>query len=114
MRAYLEAEFDLVTEKGGATGATNFLTGLFNAVAAAYQQETITTYVSQIFTWTTPDSYPTNSSSSALTSFRSTRPTFNGDVAALISGGAPTGGGIAWLDGLCPIYAYPYIDIYLG
>ncbi|MBK8565196.1 MAG: T9SS type A sorting domain-containing protein [Saprospiraceae bacterium] len=114
VRAYLEAEFDLVTEKGGATGATNFLTGLFNAVAAAYQQETITTYVSQIFTWTTPDSYPTNSSSSALTSFRSTRPTFNGDVAALISRGAPTGGGIAWVDALCTSYAYSYSYIYSG
>jgi hypothetical protein len=114
VRAYLEAEFDLVTEKGGATGATNFLTGLFNAVAAAYQQETITTYVSQIFTWTTPDSYPTSSSSAALTSFRTTRPTFNGDVAALISRGAPTGGGIAWVDALCTSYAYSYNYIYSG
>lgn len=112
VRAYLEAEYDLVTEKGGATGATNFLTGLFNAVAAAYQQETITTYVSQIFTWTTPDSYPTSSSSAALTSFRTTRPTFNGDVAALISRGAPTGGGIAWVDALCTSYAYSYSYIY--
>ncbi len=112
VRAYLEAEYDLVTEKGGATGATNFLTGLFNAVAAAYQQEAITAYVSQIYTWTTPDSYPTNSTSSALTSFRSARPSFNGDVAALISRGAPTGGGIAWVDALCTSYAYSYCYIY--
>ncbi|MCC6725994.1 MAG: T9SS type A sorting domain-containing protein [Saprospiraceae bacterium] len=112
VRAYLEAEYDLVTEKGGATGATNFLTGLFNAVAAAYQQETITVYISQIYTWVTPDSYPTNSTSAALTAFRTTRPTYNGDVAALISRGAPTGGGIAWVDALCTTYAYSYSYIY--
>lgn len=112
VRAYLEAEYDLVTEKGGATEATNFLTGLFNAVAAAYQAEAITTYISQIFTWTTPDSYPTNSTSAALTAFRNTRPSFNGNVAHLISRGAPTGGGIAWVDALCTSYAYAYSYIY--
>ncbi len=108
VRAYLEAEFDLVTEKGGATQAANFLTGLFNSVAAAYQAEAITTYVSQIFTWTTADPYATNSTSAALTSFRNYRTSYNGDVAHLISRGAPTGGGIAWVDALCTSYAYAY------
>jgi hypothetical protein len=108
VRAYLELEYDLVIEKGGATGATNFITGLFNVVAALYQNEAITTYISQVFTWTTPDSYPTSSTSAALNSFRSFRPTFNGDVAHLISRGAPTGGGIAWVDALCTAYDYAY------
>ncbi|MBK9014111.1 MAG: T9SS type A sorting domain-containing protein [Saprospiraceae bacterium] len=108
VRAYLEAEYNLVTEKGGATQATNFLTGLFNAVAAAYQAEAITTYISQIFTWTTADPYATSSTSAALTSFRNYRPTYNGDVPHLVSRGAPTGGGIAWVDALCTSYAYAY------
>lgn len=114
VRAYLEAEYNLVTEKGGATGATNFLTGLFNSVAAAYQAEAITTYISQIFTWTTPDPYATSSTSAALTSFRNYRTSFNGDVAHLISRGAPTGGGIAWVDALCTSYAYAYSYINSG
>jgi len=108
VRAYLEAEYDLVTEKGGATQAANFLTGLFNAVAAAYQAEAITTNVSQIFTWTTADPYATSSTSAALTSFRNYRTTYNGDVAHLISRGAPTGGGIAWVGALCTSFAYAY------
>ncbi len=108
VRAYLEAEFDLVTEKGGAVPAANFLTGLFNVVAAIYQNEAITTYVSQIFAWIRIDPYATSSTSAALTSFRDYRPTFNGDVAHLISRGAPTGGGIAWVDALCTSYAYAY------
>lgn len=114
VRAYLEADYDLVSEKGGATGATNFLTGLFNSVAAAYQAEAITTYVSQIFTWTTPDPYATGSTSAALTSFKNYRTNFNGDVAHLVSRGAPTGGGIAWVDALCTSYAYAYSYINSG
>jgi hypothetical protein len=112
VRAYLEAEYDLVNEKGGATGATNFLTGLFNSVAAAYQAEAITTYISQIFTWTTPDPYNATSTSTALTLFRNYRTTYNGDVAHLVSRGNPTGGGIAWVDALCTSYAYAYSYIY--
>lgn len=111
VRAYLEADYDLVTEKGGATQAVNFLTGLFNNVAAAYQAEAITIYVSQIFTWTTADPYATSSTSAALTSFRNYRSTFNGDVASLVSRGAPTGGGIAWVNALCTSYAYSYCYI---
>lgn len=108
VRAYLECEYDLVTEKGGTTGAVNYVTGLFNAVATLYQNEAITTYISQVFTWTSADPYATSSSSAALTSFRNYRTTYNGDVAHLISRGAPTGGGIAWVDALCTSYAYAY------
>lgn len=112
VRAYLEGDFDLVNEKGGATPAANFLTGLFNVVAAIYQNEAITINISQIFTWTTADPYATNSTSAALTSFRNYRTTYNGDVAALISRGAPTGGGIAWVGALCTSYAYSYSYIH--
>ncbi len=111
VRAYLEADYDLVNEKGGATAAANFVTGLFNVVAGIYQNEALTVNISQIFTWTTADPYATNSTSAALTSFRNYRPTYNGDVAALISRGAPTGGGIAWVSALCTSYAYSYCYI---
>ncbi|MBI1227120.1 MAG: T9SS type A sorting domain-containing protein [Bacteroidetes bacterium] len=112
VRAYLEADYDLVSEKGGATAAANFVTGLFNVVAGIYQNEAITVNISQIFTWTTADPYATSSTSAALTSFRSYRTTYNGDVASLISRGAPTGGGIAWVGALCTSYAYSYCYIY--
>ncbi|MEK7816704.1 MAG: M12 family metallo-peptidase, partial [Actinomycetota bacterium] len=62
----------------------------------------------QVFTCTTPDSYPTSSTSAAHNSFKSTRPNYNGDVAHLISRGAPSGGGIAWVDALCSSYGYAY------
>ena len=108
VRVYFECEYDLVTEKGGAAGAANFINGIFNVVSMLYQNEGITVVISEIFAWTTPDSYPTNSTSNTLVSFRSTRPTFNGDIAHLVSRGQPTGGGIAYRPGLCNGYGYAY------
>lgn len=108
VRVYFECEYDLVTEKGGATGAANFINGIFNVVSLLYQNEGITVVISEIFAWTTPDAYPTNSTSSTLVSFRSTRPSFNGDIAHLVSRGQPSGGGIAYRPGLCNGYGYAY------
>ena len=108
VRVYLECEYDLVQEKGGATGAVNFMTGLFNVVSLLYSAESINTEVSEIFTWTTPDSYPTNSTSNALNAFRSARPSYNGDLAHLVSRGAPSNGGVAWVNALCSTYGYAY------
>ena len=112
VRVYLECEYDLVQEKGGATGAVNYMTGLWNVVQQLYAAENINTEVSQIFTWTTPDSYPTNSTSNALDAFRAARPNYNGDLAHLVSRGAPAGGGIAWVNALCSSYGYAYSYIY--
>lgn len=112
IEAYLEMDYNLVTEKGGATNAANFVTGLFNVVATLYQNEEITVQISEIFAWVTPDNYPTSSMNEALTAFRENRLNFNGDVAHLISRGAPTGGGIAWVDGLCNSFAYAYSYIF--
>ncbi len=111
VRAYLECDYDLVNEKGGATGAVNYITGLMNMVSTLYLNDAITLNVSEIFTWTTPDTYPTNSSSSVLTAFKAARPTYNGNIAHLISRGAPTNAGIAYVDALCTAYAYGYSSI---
>lgn len=108
VRVYFECEYDLVNEKGGAAGAANFINGIFNVVSLLYQNEGITVVISEIFVWTTPDTYPTNSTSNTLVSFRSARPTFNGDIAHLVSRGQPSGGGIAYRPGLCNGYGYAY------
>ena len=112
VRVYLECEYNLVQEKGGATGAVNYMTGLWNVVQQLYAAENINTEVSEIFTWTTPDSYPTNGTSAALNAFRAARPNYNGDLAHLVSRGAPSGGGIAWVNALCSSYGYAYSYIY--
>ncbi len=112
VQVYLECEHDMYLEKGGVQATVDHMTGLFNVVATLYNNEQITTEISEIFVWDTPDSYPTNSTSNALTAFRSARPSFNGDLAHLISRGAPAGGGVAWVDALCTSYNYAYSYIH--
>ena len=111
VRAYLECEYDMFVEKGSVEATVNHMTGLFNVVAAIYQNESLTTNISEIFVWTTPDSYATTSTFSAYVDFRDTRTSYNGDLAVLVSRGAPTGGGIAGVDNLCSAYAYSYAYI---
>jgi hypothetical protein len=113
VRVYLECDYALHQNKGGVAGATNFITAVFNNLAVLYANEQITTVISQVYVWTTQDSYPTASSSSALNSFRTTRPAFNGDLAHLAALGGANVGGIAWVDVLCNnSYRYAYSNIY--
>ncbi len=108
VRFYLELDNTLVTEKGGAQGAVNWISGVYNQIQALYALDQISFTISQIFTWTTNDPYSGSSTSTALNSFRSNRPSYNGDLAHLISRGAPTGGGVAWVNALCSTYGYAY------
>lgn len=114
VRAYLECEHDMFREKGSVQNTADFITGLFNVVATIYQNEMVTTVISGIFVWDTPDAYPTGSTLDALQAFRNYRTSFNGDVAHLVSRGAPGGGGIAWIDALCSPYNYAYSYISSG
>ncbi len=105
---YFELDYDLYKEKGSAAAATNFLSGIFNSVQTLYANENIEMKISEVYVWTSPDSYGTGTTTSALTSFRNNNSSFNGDVAHLISRGNPSNGGIAWVDALCTSYAYAY------
>lgn len=114
VRIYFECEYDMYLANGASVQNTfNYMTGVYNVVKTLYDNAQIRTIISEIFVWNTPDAYPTSSTSNALVSFRTTRTAFNGDVAHLVSRGAPTGGGIAYLDVLCNrAYAYAYSYIY--
>jgi len=112
VKVYIECDYLTHQSKGGVTGATNYVTAIFNNLATLYANESITTSISQVYVWTTQDSYTASSTSSVLNTFRSTRTTFNGDIAHLVSirsGGAM--GGIAWVDALCSSYKYAYSQI---
>lgn len=99
VRIYLEIDDDIVTAKGGATNATNYITGLFNQSFVLYANEQVTLTISQIIAWTTTSPYTGSSSSALLTSFQNNTAEFNGNVAQLVSYKAS--GGIAVLDALC-------------
>jgi Metallo-peptidase family M12/Fibronectin type III domain/Secretion system C-terminal sorting domain/Reprolysin family propeptide len=112
VRTYLECDNELFLEKGSSVQATvDYLLGMYNQVATLYQNEQITTIVSQMFIWTTADPYSTSSSASALNDFRALRTSFNGDLAHLVGSGGNNLGGIAYVDVLCSSYNYAFSDI---
>ncbi|MES2628014.1 MAG: M12 family metallo-peptidase [Bacteroidota bacterium] len=112
VKVYIETDYDLFQNKGNSTNVSNYITGLFNQVATLYQNEGITTQISQIYVWTSNDPYSGSSSSAYLNAFKSTRTTYNGDIAHLVN---ITGnlGGVAYVDVICNKtygYAFSCID----
>jgi hypothetical protein len=99
VRVYIEIDDDIVTQKGGATPATNYITGLFNQSIILYSNETVNMTISEILAWTTNSPYTGNTSSAMLSSFQANSGAFNGNVGHLVSYQAS--GGIAVLDNLC-------------
>ncbi|MCC6459503.1 MAG: fibronectin type III domain-containing protein [Saprospiraceae bacterium] len=112
VRVYFECDYELFQNKGSVQATLNYVTGAFNQVATLYANEQISTTLSQVFVWITPDSYSTSSSSTALNQFKALRKSYNGDIAHLVSIGGNNLGGVAYLDVLCvPSYAYAFSDI---
>jgi hypothetical protein len=99
VRVYIEIDDDIVTQKGGATPATNYITGLFNQAITLYSNETVNMMISEILAWTTNSPYTGATSSAMLSSFQANSGDFNGNVGHLVSYQAS--GGIAVLDNLC-------------
>jgi hypothetical protein len=102
-RMYYECDYQMYLDRGSnATNVVNYVTGLHNVVNVLYNNEGLNSTISEIFVWTAADPYRTlTSSSSYLTNFRSTRTSFNGNLAHLLSTRNTNFGGIAYLDVLC-------------
>ena len=116
---YFELGNSVYTNKGGTTGAVNYITGIFNVVAELYRRDGINVRMSQVQVWTTTEPYGA-SASTALTDFgRAKQNSINGNLAQLVrlktSGGWS---GIAWVNVLCSPYGasqasgpYSYAEI---
>ena len=100
IRLYIEVDNDIHNDKGGVTGATNFITGLMNEVITLYANESIASVVSQIVVWDTTSPYSSTSSSGMLSDFQAATGSFNGDLAELFSYQA-SGGIAAGFAGIC-------------
>ncbi len=115
IRLYLETDHALFVNRGSTQAVENWVAGVFNNVAIMYNNEQINFEISELFIWTTPDGYPTNSSSAALNAFRTARQGFNGNLAHLLALGGNNVGGVAYLDVLCfPSHAFAYSNIYIN
>jgi len=100
VRLYIEIDDDIVTDKGGGTPATNYITGLFNQTIVLYNNESINMMINQILAWTTPAPYSGSTSSAMLTSYQNNTGSFNGDLSQLVSYQA-SGGIAAGFAGIC-------------
>lgn len=97
---YLEVDNDIFNNKGGVQPTINFVTGIFNQVAAIYANEDITTELSEVLVWDTPSPYTSTNASSSLTQFQNNINDFNGDLGGLLTYKV-SGGIAAGFSGLC-------------
>ena len=112
VKFYIEGDYALYLDKGSVEAAEEYITGLFAEVAVLYDNESIGIEISEIFVWTEPDGYDTNSSEAALDQFKANNPTFNGDLASLYALGGNGTGGLAYTDVLCvDNWNYAYMNI---
>jgi len=100
VRIYIEANNDLFINKGSVANTTAYITGLFNQSAILYANDGISVAISEIFVWTSQSPYTGANSEAQLNLFRTTRTSFNGDLAHLLTLQSNYGG-IAWVDVLC-------------
>ena len=100
IRVYIEIDDGIVTDKGGAVGATNYVTGLFNEVITLYENDGINMVINEILAWDTPAPYSGSSSDQMLASYQANTGAFNGDLSHLVSYQA-SGGKAAGFAGIC-------------
>lgn len=103
VKIYFECDYKMYQDNGSSTtNVVNFTTAMFNDVQTIYTNENVGIELSEVFTWTSTDSYVSNSTSSAyLSDFQNTRTTFNGDLAHLLTTRNLQAGGVAYMDVLC-------------
>lgn len=100
LNLYWEVNYDIFQGKGSVTNATNYVTGLYNQSATIYNNDGISTLLSQVFVWNTTSPYTSTSTSTLLSQFQNYRNSFNGNLGHLL--GYAGGGGIAaGFTGIC-------------
>lgn len=109
VRIYYEAGYGPYTQNGSnVTTTTNWVTSMHNNISTLYANDGITVALSEVMVWTTTDPY-SGTPSNILNQFRTTRTSFNGDVAQLLRNPATTS--IAWVNALCSTYKYSYSGV---
>ncbi|MFK7806502.1 MAG: M12 family metallo-peptidase [Saprospiraceae bacterium] len=103
VKIYFEADHQMYLDnESSVQNTTDYVTGMFNVVAAVYDIDDICIELSEVFVWTTDDPYPSDSSTDALNAFETQlNGNYNGDVAHLLSTVNAGNGGLAYVDVIC-------------
>ncbi|WP_246008661.1 M12 family metallo-peptidase [Chryseobacterium lactis] len=109
VRIFYEAGYGPYTQNGSdTTTTTNWVTAMHNNVSTLYANDNIKVALSGVFVWTTTDPY-SGSPSAILNQYKTTRTTFNGDLAQLLRNPATTS--IAYVNGVCTNSRYSYCGV---
>jgi len=110
VHVYYEMDYIAFLDEGNIQNCINFMTSTHAVIHNIYNNITnvsnndgpnnplpggVNMIMSGLFIWDTPDPYPNGSLNDRINEFVRLRPTFNGDVAHLISKGTVDDGGIA-------------------
>ncbi len=106
IKIYVETDYLMYQEKGRSkTRVIQDVNGMFNVVAALYENEGINVKVNKIVVWTSKDPYNTQNSFQAIRDFGArVRDNFDGDLGHLLSRTPNNLGGVGWIDKLCTRY----------
>ncbi|WP_103069665.1 M12 family metallo-peptidase [Aquimarina sediminis] len=99
VKVFFDVNSDIIQDKGGEQGASNYLQSLFNQVATLYANDGMTIKLSGFKMWTSGTDF--SDSLDSYTSYRNQN-NFNGNLAHYVT--YARNGGIAWLSGLCSSY----------
>lgn len=111
INVYFEAGNNVFSSKGGETGAADFISGIFNGSVSIYSSESVTTSISEVKVWTTPEPYNI-SAGTALNDFgNALGGNFNGNIAHFVRLNTGSFSGIAWVDALCSNVPYAYSEV---
>ncbi len=112
VRIYIEVNYDLFLNKGNVANATSYVTGLFNQSATLFNNDSVPVSLSEVFVWNAPSPYTGANSEQVLNQFRTTRTSFNGNLAHLLSLQSSYGGR-AYRDVICnTAFRYAFSGIY--
>ncbi len=106
IKIYVEADYLMYLEKGRSKSRViKDVNGMFNVVAALYENEGINVKVNKIVVWTSRDPYNTQNSFQAILGFGNrVKDNFDGDLGHLLSRSPNNLGGVGWIDKLCDRY----------
>ena len=99
IKIQLQAENDIVLQKGGIGGAFNYLTALFHQVALLYENDSINLTVGEMNFWTQPSPYTGTSAQQILEKYSNAENNTLSDLNLFLS--YQFNGGYAYINGLC-------------
>lgn len=101
LRMALEADYTLYKNRGSLQSTLNYLTGVFNGVAALFKLEQIDILLSGVIVWDTPDPYTMSGSKDVLERFRAGNKNPDADLIHLVGVYENNPESAAYLDALC-------------